>query len=103
MVGKDWEDGFMMGIAVGSTAETSSVDPTSYSPPSDWINIDDCAVGNINLLVSDTSMATYAFNCTTSSGQYHVDWGDGTSSDVMLILLVLDKLVAGGILLLRWL
>ena len=54
---------------------------TPYMPPSDWINIDDCADGNINLLVADTTMATYAFVCTTSLGQYHVDWGDGTSGD----------------------
>jgi len=82
VVGKDWEDGFFMGIAVGSTAETSSDDTTAYVPPSDWINIDNCDAGNINLLVADTSIATYAFVCTTSSGQYHVDWGDGTSSNV---------------------
>ena len=49
--------------------------------PSDWINIDNCADGNINLLVADTTMATYAFICTTSSGQYHIDWGDGTSGN----------------------
>ena len=54
---------------------------TSYTPPSDWINIDDCADGNINLLVADTTLATYAFICSTSSGQYNVDWGDGINEN----------------------
>ena len=54
----------------------------SYTQPADWIDISTCAAGNINLLVNDETLATYAFICTTSSGQYHVDWGDGTSDNV---------------------
>ena len=54
---------------------------TGYAPPSDWINIDTITNGNINLLVSDGSLATYAFICSTSTGTYHVDWGDGTNAD----------------------
>ncbi len=51
---------------------------SAYAPPADWINIDDCASGNIQLLVSDIGLATYAFVCTTDSGNYQVDWGDET-------------------------
>lgn len=54
---------------------------SEWSPPADWINIEDVVDGNINLLVNDTTLATYAFVCTTSSGTYHVDWGDGTNND----------------------
>lgn len=53
----------------------------AYSPPADWIDIDTITDGNINLLVSDGSIATYALICSTSTGTYHVDWGDGTSAD----------------------
>ena len=52
-----------------------------YTSPADWIDIDTITDGNINLLVSDGSIATYAFICSTSTGTYHVDWGDGTSAD----------------------
>ena len=54
---------------------------SSYTPPADWIDIDTITDGNINLLVSDGGLATYAFICSTSTGTYHVDWGDGTSAD----------------------
>ena len=56
----------------------SSPEP-AYIPPEDWIDIDDCAPGNINLLVADVMLATYAFTCTTVSGQYTINWGDGTT------------------------
>jgi hypothetical protein len=52
-----------------------------WAPPADWIDIDNVIAGNINLLVAATGLATYAFICTTSAGQYHVDWGDGNSND----------------------
>ena len=53
-----------------------------YVRPTDWIDISTITDGNINLLVNDTTLATYAFVCTTSAGgTYHVDWGDGTSGD----------------------
>ncbi len=53
---------------------------TYWQPPSDWINIDNVVDGNINLLVSDTTLATYAFACTTDTGQYSINWGDGTTT-----------------------
>lgn len=49
-----------------------------YIPPADWPTLDDCAEGNIQLLVNDTGVATYAFMCTTNQGNYQIDWGDGT-------------------------
>ena len=37
MVGKDWEDGFFMGIAVGSTAEAESIScPVVFSMVTDY-------------------------------------------------------------------
>lgn len=48
----------------------------------DWPLIDDVAIGNIAILVSDTCARTYAFLCTTDSGKYRIDWGDGTYDDV---------------------
>jgi hypothetical protein len=49
-----------------------------YIPPADWLTLDDCGEGNIQLLLNDTGPATYAFVCTASVGNYQIDWGDGT-------------------------
>jgi len=49
-----------------------------YIYPSDWIDIRNPKPESITLLATDIGYATYAFTCTTSSGQYTVDWGDGT-------------------------
>ena len=52
----------------------------AYIPPADWPNIDSCPDGHIQLILSDTVLATYAFICTTTAGQYRINWGDGTTT-----------------------
>ena len=78
----------MKSLMIGMTIPNWNVAKTGaapadapWTPPADWINIDNVIDGNINLLVADSGLATYAFICTTSIGTYHVDWGDGTSND----------------------
>lgn len=73
-------DGFLDFAADINTIPTGAA-PAAYAPPEDWINIDTITPGNINLLVSDGFLATYAFICSTSTGTYHVDWGDGASAN----------------------
>ena len=46
-----------------------------YIYPSDWIDIRNPKPESITLLATDIGLATYAFTCLTSSGQYTVDWG----------------------------
>ena len=46
-----------------------------WTKPADWIDISNVADNEINLLVSDGSMA---FQVYTASGTYSIDWGDGT-------------------------
>lgn len=58
----------------------------TYKEPSDWIDINDCAEGNIQLLASDMGgYSGVSFQCITGipetgfqQGRYKVDWGDGT-------------------------
>ncbi len=51
-----------------------------YMPPPDWEDIGAVGDNEINLLVCDLCLATVAFYVATyDSGQYNVDWGDGTS------------------------
>ena len=51
----------------------------AWAPPSDWQDISQTATNEIKLLVADTNL-TYAFKCTTSSGTYSINWGDGTTT-----------------------
>lgn len=83
MVQDDWNQGFITGFVAGLSTSHGGTEPEEYVQPADWIDITTCAAGNINLLVADIGLATYAFKCTTSgAAQYHVDWGDGNSDDV---------------------
>ena len=51
----------------------------NWAPPADWPSIADCALGNIELIVSDKELNTYAFICSTNNGTpYQINWGDGT-------------------------
>ena len=50
-----------------------------WAHPADWPSIADCALGNIELIVSDKELNTYAFICSTNNGTpYQINWGDGT-------------------------
>ena len=51
----------------------------NWQPPSDWLSLDGCVLGNIELLVCDQELATYAFTVTTTAGNYVIKWGDGTT------------------------
>ena len=59
-------------MAVGNVVAPIEQD---WTKPADWIDISSVANNEINMLVSDGTMA---FNVTTSSGTYSIDWGDGT-------------------------
>jgi hypothetical protein len=68
-------------IPAGATDAIQTVGSiaTGWQPPSDWPLLTDCALGNIELIVNDQTMATYAFICTTSAGNYQINWGDGNT------------------------
>ena len=62
-------------IPTGSAPE----EPAIWKPCSDWIDIRaNLPANGISLLVCDLAYRTPAFICTTSSGTYAVDWGDGS-------------------------
>ena len=52
----------------------------NWQPPADWPSLGGCPMGNIELLVCDQELATYAFTVTTTSGNYTVNWGDGSAN-----------------------
>ena len=62
-------------IPTGSAPE----EPAVWKPCADWIDIRENVPANgISILVADLAYRTPAFFCTTSSGTYAVDWGDGS-------------------------
>jgi hypothetical protein len=64
-----------MGFFGGNTSVA-----TGWQAPTDWPSLNDCALGNIELIVNDQTMATYAFVCTTSAAaNYQINWGDGNT------------------------
>lgn len=67
--------GKIAAIPTGGTSEP----PAVWKPAVDWIDIRENVPANgISLLVCDLAYRTPAFICTTSSGTYAVDWGDGS-------------------------
>lgn len=68
--------GKIAAIPTGGAPET----PAVWKPCADWIDIRENVPANgISLLVADLAYRTPAFICTTSSGTYAVDWGDGST------------------------
>jgi hypothetical protein len=64
-----------MGFFGGNTSVA-----TGWQAPTDWPSLNDCALGNIEMIVNDQTMATYAFVCTTSAAaNYQINWGDGNT------------------------
>jgi len=57
---------------------TNVAPQNEYIPRSDWEDIFSCPDGAVQWLLSDAGNETYAFLATTSSGNYTIDWGDGT-------------------------
>jgi len=66
----------LSGLAVPSR------DEGHWTYPDDWPDIRWPDDNSIEILIADTGIHTAAFKVSTSAGQYHVDWGDGTSNDL---------------------
>ena len=60
------------------------VGPAVWTRPADWLALP--AIGAQEFIglvaVQDDEVGYLALSATTSAGTYHVDWGDGTTSDV---------------------
>lgn len=81
-------DDDMIYIVQGGTSKQVSLgalreQADGWQRTSDWLAMPVTATNTINILVAvyDTDSNFVALQCNTSSGTYHVDWGDGTNAD----------------------